>query len=83
MKEKRLKTFPKILCSHLTNKEMLVDIVADAINDFPLTYLSTRASDADEGRLVAMTTVKFEAFGIVFLKAYDCDILFLCLAKLI
>ena len=83
MKEKRLKTFPKILCSHPTNKQMLVDIVVDAINDSPLPNLSTRKNDADEGRFIAITSVKFEASGVVFLKAYDCDILFLCLAKLI
>ena len=77
------KTFPKMLCSHPTNKQMLVDIVADAINDSPLPNLSTRKSDADEGRFIAMTAVEFEASGVVFLKAYDSDILFLCLAKLI
>ena len=63
---------------------MLVDIVADVINDSPLPNLSIRKSDAYEGRFIAMTTVTFEASsGVVFLKAYDCDILFLCLAKLI
>ena len=30
-KEKRLKPFPKIICSHPTNKQLLVDIVADAL----------------------------------------------------
>ena len=69
MKEKRLKTFSKILCSHLINKQRLVDIVADANNDSPLPNLSTRKSDADEGRFIVMTTVKFEASGVVFLKA--------------
>ena len=62
---------------------MLVDIFADAINDSPLPNLSTRMSNADEGRCIVMTAVKFEASGFVFLKAYDSDTLFLCLAKLI
>ena len=82
-KEKRLKTFSKILCSHPTSKQRLVDTVADAINDSPPPNLSTRKSDADEGRFIVMTAVKFEASGVVFLKAYDSDILFLCLVKLI
>ena len=77
------KNIPKIICSHPTNKQLLVDIVADAINDYPLPNLSTRKSDADEGRFIAMTSIKFEASGVVILKACHCDILFLCLAKLI
>ena len=62
---------------------MLVDIIADAINDSLLPNLSTRKSNADEGRCIFLTAVKFEASGVVFLKAYDSDILFLCLVKLI
>ena len=64
---------------------MLVDIIADAINDSPLPNLSTttRKSNADEGRCNVMTAVKFEASGVVFLKAYDSDTLLLCLGKLI
>ena len=61
----------------------MMDIVADAINDSSLPNLPTRKSDADEGRFIVMTAVKFEASGVVFLKDYDSDILFLCLAKLI
>ena len=60
-----------------------MDNVADAINDFPLPNLFTRESDADERRFIVMTAVKFEASGVVFFKAYDSDILFLRLAKLI
>ena len=81
-KEKRIKTFLKILCSHPTNEKRLVDIVPDAINDSFLPN-STRKSNANEGRYIVMTAVKFEASGVVYLKAYDSDILFLCLAKLI
>ena len=62
---------------------MLVDIIADAINDSPVPNLFTRKSNADEGRCIVMTAVKFEVSGGVFLKAYDSDTLFPCLAKLI
>ena len=47
---------------------MLMDIVADAIRDSSLPNLSTRKSNADEGRLIAIATVKFEASGVVFLR---------------
>ena len=60
---------------------MLVGIIADAINDSPLPNLYTRKSNADEGRRIVLTAVKFEASGVVFLKAYDSDTLFLCLVE--
>ena len=60
---------------------MLMGIIADAINDSPLLNLSTRKSNTDEGRCIVVTAVKFSASGVVFLKAYDSDTLFLCFAK--
>ena len=49
----RLQTSSEIFCSHPTNKQWLVDIVADPINDSPLPNLSTR-SDSDKDWLIVM-----------------------------
>ena len=46
-KEMRLQTTAEIFCSHPTNKQRLMDIVADPINGSPLTNWSTRRNDSD------------------------------------
>ena len=80
-KEIILRTTSEIFCSHPTNKQRLVDIVADPINDSSLPNLSTRRSDSDGYRLIVMTVVKLAASGLS-LNADDSNYVFLCLANL-
>ena len=75
-----LQTTSEIFCSYPTNKQRLVDIVADPINDSTLSNLSTR-SDSDEDWLIVMTVVKLPASGLS-LKAHDSKNVLLCSANL-
>ena len=76
-----LQTTSEIFCCDPTNKQRLVDIVADPINDSSLLNLSTRISDSDGDWLIVMTVVKLAVSGLS-LKAHDSKNLLLCLANL-
>ena len=80
-KEMILQTTSEIFYSHPTNKQRLVDIVADPINDSSLPNLSTRRSDSDGYQLIVMTVVKLAASGLS-LNADDSNNVFLCLVNL-
>ena len=76
-----LQTTSEIVCSYPTNKQRLVVIVADPINDSCLPNLSTRRSDSDADWLIVMTVVKLAASGLS-LKAHGSKNVLLCLANL-
>ena len=76
-----LQTTSEIFCSYPTNKQRLVDIVADPINDSFLPNLSTRRSDSDGNWFIFMTVVKLVASGLS-LKGHDSKNVLLCLANL-
>ena len=76
-----LQTTSEMFCSYPTNKQKLVDIVADPINDSSLPNLSIRRSDLHGDWLIAMTVVILAASGLS-LKAHDSKNLLLCLANL-
>ena len=81
-KNMRLETTPDIFTSHPANKQRLVDIVADTINQSPHPNLAARKSDGDADTMIVMAGIELASSGeCVVIRADDSDILFLCLAQ--
>ena len=80
-KEMTLQTTPEIFTSHPANKQRLVDIVAEAINQSPLSNLEARKADGDADTKIVMTGVELASAGACVIRADDSDILFLCIAQ--
>ena len=80
-KEMKLETTPEIFTSHPANKQRLVDIVADCINQSPQSNLSARKCDGDADTMIVMAGVERASVGKCIILADDSDILFLSLAQ--
>ena len=80
-KDMKLETTSEIFTSHPANKQRLVNIVADSINQSPHSNLSVRKCDGDADTMIVMTGVERALFGECVIRADDSDILFLSLAQ--
>lgn len=56
-------TLPDIFCSHPKNKQSLVDIVADTVNQSSHTNLSARKPDGDADTMIVTTAVELASSG--------------------